>query len=341
MIRTSTLIFASLLLAGSLVSAQQLHTRSQQQPTPSNPQDQPWANQNGQDSQYPAAQTPTAEPQEQDMPSTDSDSRPQDAQDQPQPLQPPPAPPSQANDAQGYGSQAPDNQPVNNAQPANDAQATSDAAPAQDQEQQAEPPQPVQRASVERPRVAQTYGSASYPNEVPDGYRFLVTLSEPIDTATATRGKHFRALLREPLVAPNGQAITGGHWVTGHVSEVQRGFNAMLLLSFDEIQTTRGWVPLSATVVEIPSEHGLKSPGAEGEIQRKAIDMRKALEGAGVGAVMGASTGEAAAGGKGAAVGAATGAMTGASVATLTDRNILLDKGAQLVLRLDRGVIIP
>ena len=338
MFRTSTLIFASLLLAGSLVSAQQLHTRNQQ-PTPSNPQDQPWANQNGQDNQYPAAQTPTAEPQEQDMPSTDNDSRPQDAQDQPQPLQPPPAPPSQqANDAQGYGAQTPEAQPANDTQPANDSQATNDATPAQEQP---EPPQPVQRASVERPSVAHTYGSAAYPNEVPDGYRFLVTLAEPIDTATATRGKHFRALVREPLVAPNGQTITGGHWVTGHVSEVQRGFNAMLLLSFDEIQTQRGWIPLSATVVEIPSEHGLKAPGAEGEIQRKPIDMRKALEGAGVGAVMGASTGEAAGGGKGAAVGAATGAMAGASVATLTDRNILLDKGAQLVLRLDRGVIIP
>ena len=332
MFRTSTLIFASLLLAGSVLSAQELHTRNQQ-PTPSNPQDQPWANQ---DNQYPAAQTPTADsqgPQTQDLPSTDNDSRPQDAQDQPQPLQPPPAPPSQQANDQGSGVQQ------NEAQPSNDSQATNDVPPPQ--EQQPEPPQPVQRASVERSRIAHTYGSASYPNEVPDGYRFLVTLTEPIDTATATRGKHFRALLREPLVAPNGQTITGGHWVTGHVSEVQRGFNAMLLLSFDEIQTQRGWIPLAATVVEIPSEHGLKAPGAEGEIQRKPIDMRKALEGAGVGAVMGASTGEAAGGSKGAAVGAATGAMAGASVATLTDRNILLDKGAQLVLRLDRGVIIP
>jgi outer membrane lipoprotein SlyB len=60
-----------------------------------------------------------------------------------------------------------------------------------------------------------------------------------------------------------------------------------------------------------------------------------------VGAVVGASTGEAAGGSRGAAVGAATGAVTGAGVATLTDRNILLDRGAQLVLRLDRGVVIP
>lgn len=188
--------------------------------------------------------------------------------------------------------------------------------------------------------VARSYGNVTYPNEVPDGYRFLVTLDQPLDTATATRGKHFKALLRESIVAPNGQTITGGHWVTGHVSEVQRGFNARLLLSFDEIQTARGWIPLSATVVEIPSEHGLKPP-AEGQIERQPIDMRRALEGAGVGAVVGASTGSATGGSKGAAVGAASGAATGASVATLTDRNIVLDRGSQLVLRLDRSMLVP
>lgn len=189
--------------------------------------------------------------------------------------------------------------------------------------------------------VAATYGNVAYPNEVPDGYRFLVTLDEPLDTATATRGKHFKALLRESIVAPNGQTIPGGHWITGHVSDVQRGFNAHLLLSFDEIQTARGWIPLSATVVELPSEHGLRQVGREGEIEREPVDVRRALEGAGVGAVIGASTGSAAGGGKGAAVGAATGAATGASIATLTDRNILLDRGAQLVLRLDRGILVP
>jgi hypothetical protein len=189
--------------------------------------------------------------------------------------------------------------------------------------------------------IAHNNTRPSYPNEVPDGYRFLITLDEPLDTATTPRGKHFRALLREPIVAQNGQTIAGGYWVTGHVSEVQRGFNARLLLSFDEIQTPHGWIPLSATVVDVPSEHGLKPPGVEGQIERPAIDVRRALEGAGVGAVVGASTGEATGGSKGAAVGAATGAAAGAGVATLTDRNILLDKGAQLVLRLDRGLVLP
>lgn len=189
--------------------------------------------------------------------------------------------------------------------------------------------------------VARSYSTPTYPNEVPDGYHFLITLDEPLDTATVTRGKHFKALLREPIVAGNGRTISGGHWVMGHVSEVQRGFNARLLLSFDEIQTEHGWIPLSATVVEVPSEHGLKPPGLEGQIERPPVDMRRALEGAGVGAVVGASTGEATGGSKGAAVGAATGAAAGAGVATLTDRNILLDKGAQLVLRLDRGLVIP
>jgi hypothetical protein len=318
MIRTSTLLFSTLILASSLVSAQELHVANQA-PTPSNPQEQDIPAQ--QDRQYPAdAQQPWAaqpaqpsdsqaqDSQNQEAPPADAQG--QDAEQGPQPLEPPAAPPAQA------------------------AQS--------DETQPAEPPAPAEeRQTLARNSVSRTYGNVAYPNEVPDGFRFLVTLAEPLDTASVARGKHFRALLREPLVAPNGQTIPGGRWITGHVSEVQRGFNAMLLLSFDEIQTARGWIPLAATVVEVPSEHGLKAPGAEGEIQRKAIDVRKTLEGAGVGAVMGASTGEAAGGGRGAAVGAATGAVAGAGVATLTDRNILLDRGAQLVLRLDRGVIIP
>jgi hypothetical protein len=324
MFRTSTLLFSTLVLAGSFVSAQELHNRNQA-PTPSNPQEQnippqqqdrqypadnqqPWAAQQGQTSDSQAQDT---QAQDSDQDNQDQAAQAPDAQQEPQPLQPPAAPSAQA-------AQQEDSQPVE-----------PPAAPAEE------------RQTIARNAVARTYGSAAYPNEVPDGYRFLVTLAEPLDTASVAPGKHFRALLREPLVAPNGQSITGGHWVTGHVSEVQRGFNAMLLLSFDEIQTQRGWVPLSATVVEIPSEHGLKTPGSEGEIQRKPIDLRKTLEGAGVGAVVGASTGEAAGGSRGAAVGAATGAVTGAGVATLTDRNILLDRGAQLVLRLDRGVVIP
>jgi hypothetical protein len=316
--RTSIFLFSTLVLASSLTSAQELHTRNQA-PTPSNPQEQNIPPQ--QDKQDPAnGQQPWAaqqsqanDPQAQSQDSQPADTQSQDAQQDPQPLQPPAAAPAQA--AQSDDTQA--------AEPAEPPAATEE------------------RQTIARNAIAHTYGSASYPNEVPDGFRFLVTLAEPLDTASVARGKHFRALLREPLVAPNGQAITGGRWITGHVSEVQRGFNAMLLLSFDEIQTTKGWIPLSATVVEVPSEHGLKAPGSEGEIQRRPLDMRKTLEGAGVGAVVGASTGEAAGGGRGAAVGAATGAVAGAGVATLTDRDILLDRGAQLVLRLDRGVIIP
>ncbi|ABF41333.1 hypothetical protein Acid345_2332 [Candidatus Koribacter versatilis Ellin345] len=213
----------------------------------------------------------------------------------------------------------------------------------------AEPPQitgqepaaePAAEPAPEPPASRQVYEAVGT-NEVPDGYRFLITLEDPIDTASVPRGKHFRALLREPLTTAGGQRIPGGRMITGHVSEVDRGFNARLLLSFDEIETSRGWLPLSATVVEVPSEHGLRPVGPEGEIERKAIDMRRTLEGAGVGAVVGASAGQAAGGSRGAAVGAATGAAAGASMATLSDRNILLDKGSQLVLRLDRGIVLP
>ena len=45
------------------------------------------------------------------------------------------------------------------------------------------------------------------------------------------------------------------------MSEVGNGFHPRLLLSFDEIETQRGWTPLMATIIDVPGEHGLTDGG--------------------------------------------------------------------------------
>ncbi|MBI1739831.1 MAG: hypothetical protein HYR57_02970 [Candidatus Koribacter versatilis] len=159
------------------------------------------------------------------------------------------------------------------------------------------------------------------PNAVPEGTTFLVRLEDKLDTRKLQPGKHFKVKLAEDLTAANGSIIPRGKKIKGHVSSVEQGLHARMLLSFDEIETNRGWVPLIATVTGVPGEHAVKQPDAEGEIERKGMSKRRVIEAAAVGAVLGTVTGAAAGGGKGAGIGAGAGAGVGALAGILTDQD--------------------
>ena len=116
------------------------------------------------------------------------------------------------------------------------------------------------------------------PNAVPQGTIFLIQLTDRLDTHTVKAGDHFRARLAEPLVAANGTTLDQGRKIKGHVSAVEPGLHTRLLLSFDEIETQHGWVPLIATVTGVPGEHGLRQIGEEGEIGRKGMTKEEIAE---------------------------------------------------------------
>ncbi len=182
---------------------------------------------------------------------------------------------------------------------------------------------------------------AAPPHTIPEGTTFLIRLDDKLDTRKLEQGKHFKAKLAEDLIAPDGTSIPRGKKIKGHVSSVEQGLHARMLLSFDEIETDHGWMPLIATVTGVPGEHAAKQPDAEGEIERKGASKRRMVETAAVGAGLGAAGGAAAGGGKGAAIGAGVGATAGALAGILTDRNLRLDKGTILELRLDHPLQVP
>jgi hypothetical protein len=188
----------------------------------------------------------------------------------------------------------------------------------------------------ENPPVGYGYGQ----NYIPDGTRMVVVLQDKLETNKIHQGKHFTAKLAEDLVAPDGSSIPAGKKVHGHVSEVSGGMRGKMLLSFDEIETRHGWRPFSATVIGLPSEHGVKTSGDEGEIQKTTSKKRVAETTLG-GAAVGAATGAAAGGAHGAIIGAGAGAAVGAGAGLLTDRNLKLDKKTQLEVRLDRPLQVP
>jgi len=179
------------------------------------------------------------------------------------------------------------------------------------------------------------------PHTIPDGTTFLIRLEDKLDTSRLQPGKHFKAKVAEDLVGPDGAMIPRGKKIKGHVSSVDNGFHARLLLSFDEIETEHGWVPLIATVTDVPGERGIKRPDEEGEIERKGADKRHEVERAGIGAGVGAAGGAVAGGGRGAAIGAGIGAVAGAVSGLFTDRRLRLEKGTTLELRLDHPLQVP
>jgi hypothetical protein len=152
------------------------------------------------------------------------------------------------------------------------------------------------------------------PNAIPEGTRFMAVLDDKLDTKK----------------------------IKGHVSSIDRGFRGRVLLSFDQIETKHGWVPLIASVSGVPGEHGVdQNIGTEGEIQKRGTDKRRAAESAAVGAAVGAAAGAAAGGGKGAIIGAAAGGVLGGGAGILTDRDMVLNKGTQIELVLDRQLQVP
>src|SRR5437660_11783607 len=193
------------------------------------------------------------------------------------------------------------------------------------------------------PLAAEGRGTAPppAPNAIPEGQTFLIRLNDKLYTSNAKQGQHFSAKLAEDLVAPNGTTIPRGKKIWGHVSSVEQGLHARMLLSFDEIDTGHGKMPLIATVTGVPGEHAARQPDSEGTIEKKGMSKGHMIETAAVGAGIGAIAGGAAGGGKGAGIGAGAGAGLGALTGFLTDRNLRLQKGTTLEVRLDHPLQVP
>jgi hypothetical protein len=177
-------------------------------------------------------------------------------------------------------------------------------------------------------------------NAIVQGTVALIQLTDKLDTRTVKAGDHFQARLAEPMTAADGTTIRVGRKIKGHVSAVEPGLNTRLLLSFDEIDTGHGWVPLIATVTGVPGEHGLRQVGEEGEIGRKGMSKEEIAEAVVVGAGEGAEAGAHNGGKRGAAEGAGVGAANSAMTAFESGHDLVLDKGTALEIRLDRNLMV-
>jgi hypothetical protein len=183
----------------------------------------------------------------------------------------------------------------------------------------------------------ETYGVAP-------GTKFLVSLEDNLGSkGTAERAK-FKVKTLEPLEAGSGIYLPSGAEIEGHVSHVESAGTtgrARIWLTFDEIHTKFGRLPIVAEVVSVPGEHSVKNkPGQEGLIEGRSSTQEGAAQAAAAGAALGAVKGVKDKDKKEAAEGAALGAITAYLVESGRGHELDLQKGVKLELELERALYL-
>jgi hypothetical protein len=210
--------------------------------------------------------------------------------------------------------------------------------PAKDVEQQASVPYPAHVAD------GQKHGLPVETYAVVPGTKFLVTLEQPMNTKEMQRNQEFRVRTAEPLEAGRGIYLPSGAEIRGHISRVEsagQAGRAKLWLTFDEIRTRFGSLPIVAEVASMPGDHSVASNGvANGVIEGRASTQKDAMQAAAAGAAKGAVKGVKDKDKKEAAQGALMGALEAYLVEAGRGQDLDLPKGAKLELELERTLYL-
>jgi hypothetical protein len=190
----------------------------------------------------------------------------------------------------------------------------------------------------------QRHGLAVEVFAVVPGTRFLVSLEQDMNTKVVKQNQEFHVHTVEPLEAGQGIYLPAGAVIRGHISRVEPAGTtgkAKLWLTFDEIHTRFGSLPIVADVAGMPGDHSIKSgPVAEGVIEGRSSSQKDAAQAAAAGAARGAEKGVKDKNKKEAAEGAAMGALEAYLMEAGRGQELDLPKGAKLELELERALYL-
>src|SRR5690242_4854645 len=179
---------------------------------------------------------------------------------------------------------------------------------------------------------------------VTPGTKFLVRLEDELGTKGTQENSKFKVKTLEPLEAGSGIYLPSGAEIEGHVSRVEPAGvagRAKLWLTFDEIHTRFGDLPIVAEVTSVPGDHSAKPvPNQEGVIVGRSSTQQDAAAAAAAGAAIGAVKGVKDKDKKEAAEGAALGAITAYLMESGRGHELNLPKGAKLELELERALYL-
>lgn len=182
------------------------------------------------------------------------------------------------------------------------------------------------------------------PRDIAAGTRFLASLQDTLSTKDLKAGDHFEVRTLEPLITAGGGTLRPGAEIRGHVDKAEQGHKtgrAKLWLTFDDVKTPQGWLPLVAVVDDVPGVHSVRVDNQrEGEIEAQHSPRRDEEAAIAAGAFVGAAAGVAARNGKDAAVGAAVGAATAFMAVSGLGEELTLTKDTKLELILERDLAL-
>lgn len=215
------------------------------------------------------------------------------------------------------------------------------------QEPPQEPPKetPAQAPDQQRhPADGERHGLPLETFAVTPGTKFLVSLQDDLSSKGTQENAAFKVKTLEPLEAGRGFYLPSGAEIVGHISRVEPAGvagRAKLWLTFDEIQTKFGDLPIVAEVASIPGDHSVKPvPNQEGLIAGRSSTQQDAATAAAAGAAIGAVKGVKDKDKKEAAEGAALGAITAYLMESGRGHELNLPKGAKLELELERALYL-
>src|SRR5215467_5855969 len=179
---------------------------------------------------------------------------------------------------------------------------------------------------------------------VTPGTKFLVSLQDDLSSKGTQENAVFKVKTLEPLEAGSGFYLPSGAEIVGHISRVEPAGvagRAKLWLTFDEIHTRFGDLPIVAEVISVPGDHSVKPvPNQEGLIAGRSSTQQDAAAAAGAGAAIGAVKGVKDKDKKEAAEGALLGALTAYLMESGRGHELNLPKGAKLELELGRALYL-
>lgn len=190
--------------------------------------------------------------------------------------------------------------------------------------------------------------SAALPVEayaVVPGTKFLVKLEDELNTETSRRNNRFKVRTLEPLEAGSGIYLPAGAEIIGHISRVESAGiagRAKIWLTFDDIRTNFGQLPIVAEVVAVPGDHSVKTGGQmqEGLIEGRTSTQQAAGEAAAAGAAMGAVKGVKDHDKREIAEGAMAAAIAAYLVESGRGHEVDLPRGAKLEVELERALYL-
>jgi hypothetical protein len=190
-------------------------------------------------------------------------------------------------------------------------------------------------------------GGAALPaaaNLVQNGTHFLVRLDEEMNTGKDKVNKKFQVTTIEPLETQRGYVLTSGARIFGHISRIEPGGltgHARLWLTFDDIETKHGVLPIVAEVSSVPGEYSVRQgESKEGEIEARTSKGTQVLEATAVGAAKGSAPGVTTQNAKEAATGAAAGGVAAFLASSGVGQELNLTKGTKLDLVLERPLYL-